>query len=161
MQPAGDPLVGWRYWQLTTDGRRLRSVSLRRFVWEPGRPLRASCATGAHPAPEEGCDCGIYAAIDLDALRRGGLCLSPGGVVVGQVDLWGTVVSGVDGHRGQYALPRSLALVEDTVPEPARLGALDALSAYGVGVTTTCLHEAVGELSGAVLAFQAMSLRVE
>ena len=157
-RPAGDPLVGWRYWQLAPGGRRLQSVSLRRFVWEPGRPLRASCMTGRHPVPDEDCDCGIYAAPDLDTLREHGLCLSPGGLVVGEVSLWGTVLIGEDGYRGEYASPRTLSLVEETVPGSARLSTLDALAAYGVPVGTTSLQEAVGELSGAVLAFQAMSL---
>lgn len=159
-QPAGDPLVGWRYWQLVTGGRRLRSVSLRRFVWEPGRPLRASCMTGRHRAPAEGCDCGIYAAPDLGALREHGLCLSPGGLVMGQVSLWGTVVADeTGGYRGEYASPRTLSLVEETVPEESRPFALEALAAYEVPVGTTRLDEAVGELSGVVLANQVMSLR--
>ncbi|MDQ3679070.1 MAG: hypothetical protein M3378_00690 [Actinomycetota bacterium] len=157
-RPAGDPLVGWRYWQIS-DGRRLQSVSLRRFVWQPGRPLRASCMTGRHPAPSEDCDCGIYAAPDLDTLRERGLCLFPGGLVVGEVSLWGRVLTADDGHRGEYASPRTLSLVEETVPGSSHLSTLDALSAYGLPVSTTSLREAVGELSGSVLAFQAMSLR--
>lgn len=159
-RPAGDPLVGWRYWQLVTGGERLRSVSLRRFLWEPGRPMRASCMTGRHRAPAEGCDCGIYAAPDLGTLRDHGLCLTPGGLVVGEVGLWGAVVTGAEGgYRGEYASPRSLCLVEETVPDERRASVLGALAAYEVPVETTTLDEAVGELSGAVLANQVMSLR--
>jgi hypothetical protein len=157
-RPAGDPLVGWRYWQLATGGRLLRSVSLRRFVWEPRQPLRASCMTGRHPAPTEDCDCGIYAAPDLDTLREHGLCLAPGGLVLGEVSLWGAVVAAEDGYRGEYAYPSRLSLVERTVPERARTDTLDALAAYQVPVGSTSLEEAVGELSRAVLAFQALSL---
>ncbi len=159
-RPAGDPLVGWRYWQLATGGRRLRSVSLRRFVWEPGHPMRASCMTGGHRAPAEDCDCGIYAAADLESLRAHGLCLYPGGLVVGEVNLWGAVVTGDAGdHRGEYASPRTLSLVTETVPRQLRPSTLAMLAAYGVPVSTTPLGEAVGELSGAVLANQVMSLR--
>ena len=154
-RPAGEPLVGWRYWLVV--GGRLGSVSLRRFLWEPDRPLRASCMTGGHAAPAEGCDCGIYAAPDLDSLRRHGLCLSPGGLVVGQVEVWGTVVTADDGFRGEYAYPKELLLVEESVTPEQRQRALAQLGAYGVPVGTTPLAEAVGELSGAVLAFQAMS----
>jgi hypothetical protein len=159
IRPAGDPLVGWRYWQLVAGGERLRSVSLRRFVWEPGYPMRASCMTGGHAAPAEDCDCGVYAAPDLGSLRDHGLCLVPGGLVVGEVGLWGAVVTGeVGGYRGEYASPRTLRLVEETVAEESRASVLAALAAYEVPVSTTGLAEAVGELSGAVLANQVMSL---
>ncbi|MDP8976014.1 MAG: hypothetical protein M3N28_06570 [Actinomycetota bacterium] len=158
IRPPADPLVGWRYWQLSADARGLRSVSLRRFLWEPQRPMRASCMTGGHQAPAEGCDCGIYAAADLDKLRSHGLCLSPGGLVVGQVSLWGAVVVGEDGYRGQHALPRTLSLVEGTVPRESRSLALESLAAFHVPVSTTRLDDAVGELSGAVLANLVMSL---
>jgi len=160
LRPAGDPLVGWRYWQLVAGGERLRSVSLRRFVWEPGRPIRASCMTGRHRAPAPDCDCGIYAAPDLGTLREHGLCLVPGGLVVGEVGLWGAVLTGeAGGYRGEYASPRTFRLVQETVPEESRASVLEALAAYGVPVSTTDLEEAVGELSGAVLANQVMSLR--
>ena len=138
----------------------MRSVSLRRFVWEPGRPMRASCMTGRHSAPAEDCDCGIYAAPDLGSLRDHRLCLAPGALVVGEVGLWGAVVTGEDGgSRGEYASPRTLRLVKETVPEESRASVLGALAAYAVPVSTTRLGEAVGELSGAVLANQVMSLR--
>ena len=121
--------------------------------------MRASCMTGHHPAPAEDCDCGIYAASDLRSLRDHGLCLTPGGLVVGEVGLWGAVVTGEDGgSRGEYASPQSLRLVEETVSEEWRVSVLGALAAYGVPVSATGLDEAVGELSGAVLANQVMSL---
>ncbi len=124
--------------------------------------MRASCMTGGHRAPAEDCECGIYAAADLGALREHGLCLSPGGLVVGEVALWGDVVSGDEGgYRGQYASPRRLSLVEQTVPRDLRTSALAALAAYEVPVSTTGLDEAVGELSAAVLANQIMSLRTD
>ena len=96
--------------------------------------MRASCMTGGHQAPAEDCDCGIYAAADLEALRRHGLCLSPGGLVVGEVSLWGAVPTAEDGYRGQYALPRTLSLVEETVPPGSRSSVLEALAAYHVPV---------------------------
>jgi hypothetical protein len=114
--------------------------------------------TGGHQAPAEDCDCGIYAAADLDTLRSHGLCLSPGALVVGEVNLWGAVLRAEDGYRGQYASPRTLSLVEETVPSRSRSSVLETLVAYHVPVSTTCLDDAVGELSGAVLANQVMSL---
>lgn len=148
--------MGWRYWLLVAGGR-LGSVSLRRFHWEPGQPFRASCMTGGHRAPAEDCDCGVYAALDLATLREHGLCLSPGGLLVGEVALWGNVIQSDEGCRGEYAYPRALSLMEETVPEGSRPAVLNALAAYQVPVGTTSLEDAVGELSGAVLAFQTMS----
>ena len=151
-------VVGWRYWQLSTHGPVLRSVSHRRFEWAPGRPLRAWCTAGGHAAPAERCNCGIYAARDLDTLRGRGMCLAPGGLVVGEVALWGRVASHEDGYRGELAYPRWLALVEDTVPQGSRAEVLEALAAYGVPVGTMPLAKAVGEVSAAVLAHLTMSM---
>ncbi len=156
-----DPVVGWRYWLLSPDGPALRSVSHRRFQWVPGRPLRASCTAGGHSAPAEGCNCGIYAASDLESLRRRGLCLSPGGLLVGEVALWGRVAFSEDGFRGQFAYPHRLAVVEQTVAEASVPALLEALGGYGVAVSTMPLRDALGELSAAVLDHQVMSLGVE
>ncbi|MDP8992895.1 MAG: hypothetical protein M3N31_07595 [Actinomycetota bacterium] len=156
-RPADDPVVGWRYWQLA-EGQRLRSVSHRRFEWPPGRPLRATCAAGGHPAPAERCNCGIYAALDLATLRERGMCLVPEALVVGEVALWGRVASDGDGHRGEYAYPKTVLLVDGTLPDGDRPAVMGDLAAYGVPVGSTSLDEAVGEVSAGVLAHQAMSL---
>lgn len=150
-------LVGWRYWQCTGDGSVLRSVSHRRFHWEPGRPLRAWCVAGGHRSPAEGCNCGIYAAPDRQTLRERGMCLAPEALVVGEVGLWGRVMLDEEGYRGELAYPKSLLVVEDTVPDEARGALMAALAAYGVPLGTTTLAEAVNDVSAATLAFQAMS----
>ena len=85
---------------MTPDGH-LRSVSQRRFLWPVERPLRAVCTGGGHPAPAGGCNCGIYGARDLETLRVHGLCLSPDPLVVGEVALWGRVISDERGHRAE------------------------------------------------------------
>lgn len=158
-RPREDPLVGWRYWQLVPGAAVLRSVSQRRFQWVPGQALRASCVAGGHASPAERCNCGIYAAPDLDTLRARSMCLAPEAVVVGQVALWGTVASDDTGHRGEYAYPKMLLVVEETVPDTSISAVMDGLAAYGVSVGTTSLHQAVGDVSAATMAFQAMSLR--
>ncbi len=151
--------MGWRYWHLLLDRGLLRSVSQRRFLWLPGQALRASCITGGHASPAEACNCGIYAAQDLATLRTTRMCLAPEPLVVGEVALWGTVVSDGASQRGEYAYPKTLMLVGETAEESSTPAILEALSAYGVAVTTTSLHEVVGDVSAATLAFQAMSLR--
>ncbi|MGH9269280.1 MAG: hypothetical protein ACRD0D_14035 [Acidimicrobiales bacterium] len=151
-----NPAVGWRYWQLGGDGL-LYSVSWRRFVWKPGQPLQAFCFE-PHPPPAPDCSCGVYANAELAQLREHGLCLGPAGLVVGRVGLWGRVV--VDDHgglRGQRAYPAQLALVPETVEAASVPGALAHLRAYRVPVSAMALDEAVGPMSRALIANQAMS----
>ena len=159
VRPRTQPVAAWRYWQLVPASLRLQSVSHRFVSWEPGRPLRAACVAGRHPSPAERCNCGVYGAPDLETLRRGCLCLRPGGVVVGQVALWGRVMADADGFRAELAYPKSLSLVHETVEVEARPQVLEALSEYGVDVETVSLGEAVGDVSAALLAHQAMAAR--
>lgn len=159
-RPAGDPLVGWRYWQVERGRGLLRSVTHRQVVWPPGRPLRAACRIGGHAAPAAGCACGIHAAPDLAALRAGGVCVAPGeALVVGTVALWGLVVADDHGLRAEYAAPVALDLVAGTAGgEPGgQAGALERLAAYGVPTGVVGAPRAVGEITAAVLAFQSMS----
>ncbi|HEX2699445.1 MAG TPA: hypothetical protein VHM89_04475 [Acidimicrobiales bacterium] len=154
-RPASDPATGWRYWQLRPDGL-LRSVTHRRVTWAPGRALVARCLIGGHDAPAPGCACGIHAEPSLDALRRQGLCMAPAEpLVVGQVSLWGDVVTDGHGLRAGLAYPASLALVW-TAREPDP-DALAALAAYCGSVSTMAPGDALGDVAAAVLDFQAMS----
>ena len=150
LRPAGDPVLGWRYWRFADD--RLTSVSQRGFVWEPGSPLVARCVGGGHAAPDPGCSCGVHASADLASLRGHALCLAPGVLVVGQVALWGRVVLDAHGYRGEVAAPRRLWLVDG-----GGGAALGALEAYGVPVATMAGAEALGDASAATMAFLAMS----
>ena len=79
-------------------------------VWDPGRPLAAACPHG-HPAPSLECACGIYAAREPEtALVYLTGRDEPGvvGRVLGQVFLWGLVVEGEHGWRGELAYPAAL-----------------------------------------------------
>ena len=163
-RPRNDPVVGWRYWQLTPSlrsgtqpGGRLRSVTQRRFEWPPGGVMRAGCLGAGHRAPDARCDCGLYGARDLDSLREHGLCLAPEALVVGQVALWGLVLPDVSGWRGEYAEPVSLSVVRELLLEEELPGVLRALEAYGVPVDTMALADAVAGVTAATLAFQAMA----
>lgn len=156
--PAHAPVNAWRYWHLDPGGL-LRSVSQRRFVWPPGRPLRASCVGGGHRPPAAGCGCGIYGAKDLATLRDHGLCLAPTPLVVGQVALWGAVIGDARGYRGEYAYPAALSLVRETALDEPVDELVGRLGAYGVAVGVTDVASAVGDVSAAVMAYQAMSLQ--
>ena len=157
LRPAAEPVVGWRYWQLQPGTAVLRSVTHKSHGWTPGRPLRAACRGSGHPAPAEGCSCGIYGSEDLESLREHGLCLVPGPLVVGQVALWGKVVADGHGYRGEYGYPATLRVVRETVTPGSLAALLDALGAYGVAVRPTGMEQAVGEVSATILSFQAMS----
>ncbi|MBW3556839.1 MAG: hypothetical protein KY454_07870 [Actinobacteria bacterium] len=136
------------------------SVSHRRIEWHPGQPLQAVCLTGGHPAPSAGCACGIHASPDRRQLLDHGLCLVPGlPLVLGRVAVWGAVVRDDHGWRGQYAYPVELSLVEGTAGDDGTDRLLALLARYGVPVDTVPLAEAVGDVSAAILTFQAMSSR--
>lgn len=158
LRAPADPVIGWRYWHLRSDPMTLGSVTQRAFTWMPGRPMEARCVSSGHAAPAPGCACGVYAGPDLAALREHGLCLPPGGLVVGEVSLWGLVLTEEDGHRGQFGYPRRLSVVEETV-EPAVLpGVVHHLAtSYDVPVDSTGRVEAIGEVSAAIAAFLDMS----
>ena len=155
-RPTGTTLNAWRYWRLDPVTGLLRSLTMRAVIWQPGRPVRAWCRNG-HRAPAAGCSCGVYGAPDLAALHDHGLCLPHGGLVVGEVTLWGETVRDPDGYRAELGYPARLAVVEETAPEGGVEASLARLSAYGVPVASTTVEQAVGGVSGAIMAFQAMS----
>jgi hypothetical protein len=120
--------VGWRSWLVVEEGEgaRLSSV-VYPTVWPPRCELVAVCkrrrylrrrlsAEEAHDAPEERCQCGIYAASDPTRLvpyltghaaevRASGRLL---GRVAGRVLLWGRVVECEQGWRGSQAYPERI-----------------------------------------------------
>lgn len=153
---TGPAVNGWRYWRLDPVTGLLRSLTMRAVSWQPGRPVRAWCRTG-HRAPAAGCACGVYGAPHLASLHEHGLCLPQGGLVVGEVALWGETVRDAGGYRAEYGYPARLSVVEETVPDGAVEMSLGRLARYGVPVETTSLEQAVGGVSGAIMAFQAMS----
>lgn len=141
---AIEPVVAWRYWRLGAGDGLLRSLTGRHQPWAPGRAFEARCrfddvdrsewryqlvggfSPDPHPAPHEGCTCGLYAARSLDDLR-GQPLFGLSRMVVGQVSLWGKVIPGQFGYRAQFAYPRRLCLFEGALRrDPDVLGALDA-----------------------------------
>lgn len=157
VRPGDDPVIAWRYWQVAA-GTLLRSVTYKRWVWKPGQAFRAVCVGTGHAAPAERCACGIHGSMDLASLRDHGLCLAPGTpLVMGTVALWGKIVPDRQSWRGEFAYPAELSVVRESVAEGALPALLDGLADYGVAVGTTTLEHAVGDISAAVLANQAMS----
>jgi hypothetical protein len=152
------PIIGWRYWRLGAGETVLRSLTGRHPAWAPGQAMRARCrfddvdrsdwryrmvsgfSPDPHPAPSEGCTCGLYAARSLEDLR-GQMLFGLNRMVVGQVSLWGKVIPGQHGYRAEFAYPERLSVIEGVVNRDPR--ALGALSAYGVPV------EIAGDRQGA------------
>lgn len=119
-----EPLVGWRYWR--AEGGWL--ASLNRFqTWPPRAALQARCELPddqAHPEPPPGanCPCGIYAAVDLPTLQDLAHPDLSQPLVVGEVAVWGRVIPAARGFRAQYAVPRRLWLVRESLPALEPLG---------------------------------------
>jgi hypothetical protein len=126
------PAVGWKVWRVE-DGL-LRSV-LYGDPWRLGEPARATCRRHvhvSHQAPALYCECGIHAGRELGAWDHY-LSVGAESRVFGRVLLWGSVLEGTAGWRGELARP-----VEIFVP-PAVVDAPDvaeSLRAYGVAVHT-------------------------
>ncbi len=117
---VGEPVVGWRTWNLSDDafGPRLWPAgSGGDLPWPPRRPVEARCTIprwlakgGPHEPPGLRCRCGVYAARSLDVFGRERPAWPPP-TVVGRASLWGRVVDHEQGWRGQFAYPSRLRLV--------------------------------------------------
>jgi hypothetical protein len=140
----------WRVWAVVRDkdGYRLASV-VKSSVWPPGEPLAAGCLRNspllarlrrrsAHTAPDQRCECGIYAAslstlgpYLRDPVGNGALAR-----VLGRVSLWGTVIECERGFRASRAYPaRIFVPVDSPLQRGHRWDALIAgLETYGVPV---------------------------
>jgi hypothetical protein len=114
---AIEPVVGWRCWLVDPDRLRLRSPQ-RLHHWLPGRPLEVAGHCGGSrfaglagidvdvlselpvTCPCEARNCGIHAAHTPEhALANRGWPY----FVLGKVELYGKVINGTLGARGQKA----------------------------------------------------------
>lgn len=152
---AVDPIVGWRYWKVTSGG--LASLNVDGGYWPPHEPHVARCRAGpltmAHPGdviPFESCGCGIYAARDLETLKQlvypfSDPLFKKRRIAVGEVMLWGRVIEGSRGYRAQRAYPKSIFLVSREEDEAwIRFSQVALEGAYGVPVGVLTKNVAVG-----------------
>jgi hypothetical protein len=110
--PTVRPSAGYGY-ELVPDG--------------PYASMIRDLAKTTHVAPHERCRCGIYALEDpaeLSFLRQHG---AGQGLVFGSVKLWGKVIRGTHGARGQHAYPSSLHVSSWMADD-------EALRAFGVPI---------------------------
>jgi hypothetical protein len=145
-----EPVVGWRYWRLNRERTLLKSLTGRGETWPVGRAFEAVCRhakrdakdvryqfvggyiRSRHGAPEEGCTCGIYAAQDLKTLRSK-MLFGLGLMVVGEVSLWGKIITGTRGYRAQFAYPKRLYVVQ-RMADWDQSATIRTLGVYGVPV---------------------------
>lgn len=120
-------VAGWRRWLVEDDWGAGRLVSpVTHAGWPPRAAKHAHCRFGRHDAPAAGCGCGLWAVADLSTL----LGAFARGAAIGVAALWGRVVAGDRGWRGELGYPGPL-FVEPTVRARTR----DRLTRrYGVAV---------------------------
>lgn len=97
-------LLGFRAWQLS--GHRIKPIGVGGDVWRGGDEVRAECGNGhEHRAPDNHCDCGLYAwhswaAIEREARQSGAIPRVFGAVVArGRMQIHN------DGFRAEYMRP--------------------------------------------------------
>jgi hypothetical protein len=144
----GEPIEGWRVWNLSEGERGARLLPAGSGVdsWLPRRATEARCGAsgiliagiGKHPAPDIRCRCGIYASRSLEDFERPRPAWPPT-PVVGTVSLWGTVIEHERGWRGRFAYPSRVRLVCAMCAwfEPGT-GVPEVVHAFGSRLYTLC-----------------------
>jgi hypothetical protein len=121
-----EPTIGWRCWGYHPT-RGLYSPVVGNSDWPARAPMTAKCevpdhqlapafllspglalsplgpSPTGHEAPYEECNCGIHAS----KLAEQALA-TYSDIIIGTVKLWGRVVEGTYGYRGQHAYPDKL-----------------------------------------------------
>jgi hypothetical protein len=120
------PVAGYRTWWIDDDGqlwpRTSKAAMMRRLGSEPwaigtthARCLLEGAGPSSHPAPANGCMCGLYGwhspKTALDA------CRAASDLVAGAIVAWGDLQVHAAGFRAEHARPVALALPV----EPRRL----------------------------------------
>jgi hypothetical protein len=98
-----EPFLGWRGWNWNPQIRKL--CSLNGEPWEPGEELHARCTVhgSGHKAPDPQCNCGIF-SMKHPALLSGHVHSRNKHTVIGTIKVWGDVIVGSKGYRGEYAM---------------------------------------------------------
>ena len=139
-----EPIVGWRLWLVVADGGYLWLESMLYPIrWSPRRALDARCVSHrrcylcdptevhsatSHCAPDEACECGIYAGRSPNVLAPYLDSTYPGrgavGRVLGRVRLWGKVLVCERGWRAEYGYPDAI-YVPDRLADSQQYEPLD------------------------------------
>lgn len=119
-------VIGWRVWGVRQAHRNGPPILISLDLctrWPHQAYLHADCRFGyTHPAPDENCQCGLYAARDLEHLSRSHYFadrnrpryLETSGIIAyGQVAMAGLVIPHARGWRAAQARPVSLRVPYD------------------------------------------------
>lgn len=131
------PLIGIRAWKTKYNNKnqlRLTSVYKDSF-WPINRKIIAGCIEpfpnwicspdgiwslqqttvhDLHAVPDDSCSCGIYAVKSADYAQN--LTAWPDSTYTGLVFIWGKVLEGERGFRGQFARPAALLQEKGKLP---------------------------------------------
>jgi hypothetical protein len=148
------PIVGWRAWVVdVANPIQPQLVSLTRAIVWPARTELVAVCEGGHVLHhnhenviDPRCSCGIYGARTLVDLHALGFGIPPRylddepeqPLVVGTVALWGRVIEGPRGYRGQRAYPRELHIAHVHWRHAIRLQAT-----YGIPVRLANPHKLI------------------
>lgn len=139
-----EPLEAWRVWRVVAaDGAFLLGSVTKPTLWPVGETFAAECLhvriwlpwRKSHTAPQERCECGIYATTLERAIVYASARLPRDtvGWAIGRVALWGTVVQCERGYRASCAYPIEIYLPCDPAKVDAHLVAAE-LAPYRVPV---------------------------
>lgn len=128
------PVQGYRIWHLISGS--LFSKALEDIEWAKYERMEAECLCSTILCDGE-CKGGIYAYRSLQDLVDDNyydlmyaFYSETGVTVVGQVNLWGTVVEYSQGYRAEYAYPKALYDIRGENPQFASLP--DVVADYGI-----------------------------
>ena len=96
-------IIAWRAWDVDGDPPRLKSVAMG-TAWAPGLPLVGDPSTSTQGVHAWKTKAGVLKYIQ--GMRN---------KVIGEVELWGTVIEHEDGYRAEYAAVKSLERVHNNV----------------------------------------------
>jgi hypothetical protein len=100
---------------LRGDDLTLRSL-VKPVTWPSNSPLHARCSapeelrSDQHEAPGEACFCGVWGVPFPGRLEEIGRSALEGWKVGGIIQLWGRIVVGTKGWRGEWARPAALVV---------------------------------------------------
>ena len=104
-----EPIIAWREWSFLYPNYLLDRGKFQ--AWEPRVRYEARCrANEEHLAPDLSCSCGIYAYNS-----REGVINDFPREIIGQVYLWGRVIEHEHGYRAQFAYPKSLIIINESI----------------------------------------------
>ncbi len=106
-----EPEIAFRFWNLRERSTNLHSLN-QTGEWMPRQEMYAVCNQQPHECPDKDCQCGIYASTSWQVLQ--GYQISH---IFGRVKMWGLIIPGQNGYRGEIVYPDELYLFDTIHPD--------------------------------------------